>query len=123
MNNRSDGRREAPAPRPPGESGRVVPSGHAAASAPASNADILEDERDEYDELLASPGRTFDQDCRIAIHESGHIIAARLLGNPLGGATVDPGPGYEGRVWGECHVGGSREVAAMPPMFGRRSLL
>ncbi|WP_461322304.1 hypothetical protein [Bradyrhizobium diazoefficiens] len=83
----------------------------------------MEDERDEYDELLASPGRTFDQDCRIAIHESGHIIAARLLGNPLGGATVDPGPGYEGRVWGECHVGGSREVAAMPPMFGRRSLL
>jgi hypothetical protein len=22
----------------------------------------------------------------------------------VGGATVDPGPGYEGRVWGERHV-------------------
>ncbi|BBZ97473.1 hypothetical protein BRDID11004_16150 [Bradyrhizobium diazoefficiens] len=61
-------------------------------------------ETDEYGELLAALGRTFDQDCRIAIHESGHIIAARLLGNPLGGATADPGPGYEGRVWGERHV-------------------
>jgi hypothetical protein len=27
-----------------------------------------------------------------------------LLGHPLGGATVDPGPGYEGRIWGEHHV-------------------
>src|SRR5690242_7487806 len=58
----------------------------------------VEDERDEYDELLATLGRTFDQDVRIAIHEAGHAVAARLLGHPLGGATVNPGTGYEGRV-------------------------
>jgi hypothetical protein len=59
---------------------------------------------DEYDELLAALGRTEEQDERIAVHEAGHIVVARLLGHPLGGATVDPGPGYEGRVWGEGHT-------------------
>lgn len=63
-----------------------------------------EAEVDEYDDLLASLGRTYDQDHRIAVHEAGHIVAARLLGHPLGGATVDRGSGYEGRVWGEGHV-------------------
>lgn len=62
------------------------------------------EEPDEYHELLASVGRTEQQDRRIGIHESGHILAARLLGNPLGGATVEPGPGFEGRVWGEYHM-------------------
>jgi hypothetical protein len=61
-------------------------------------------EVDEYDELLASLGRSHDDDEHIAVHEAGHIVVARLLGHPLGGATVDPGPGYEGRVWGEGHV-------------------
>jgi hypothetical protein len=64
----------------------------------------VEEERDEYDDLLAALGRTFDQDVRIAIHEAGHAVAARLLGHPLGGATVTPGTGFEGRVWGERHV-------------------
>jgi hypothetical protein len=62
------------------------------------------EEVDEYDELLAVLGRTEDDDERIAVHEAGHIVVARLLGHPLGGATVDPGPGYEGRVWGECYA-------------------
>ena len=56
------------------------------------------------EELLASLGRTREQDQRIAVHEAGHAVCARLLGHALGGATVDPGPGYEGRVWGERHV-------------------
>lgn len=64
----------------------------------APNAEV-----DEYDRLLAKIGRTYDQDCRVAIHEAGHIVAARLQGHPLGGATVDPGSGFEGRVWGEGH--------------------
>jgi hypothetical protein len=61
-------------------------------------------EVDEYDALLAALGRSYDDDVRIATHEAGHCVAARLLGHPLGGATVDPGPGYEGRVWGELYA-------------------
>jgi hypothetical protein len=56
------------------------------------------------DDWSPVPGRSFDSDVRIAVHEAGHAVAARLLGHPLGGATVDPGPGYEGRVWGERHM-------------------
>jgi hypothetical protein len=106
MNNRSDGPREEGAPHPSGEGGRVVPSGDAAASVPAHDAlkGNMDDEHDEYDELLASLGRTEEQDHRIAVHEAGHAVCARLLGHALGGATVDPGPGYEGRVWSERHV-------------------
>jgi hypothetical protein len=62
------------------------------------------EEVDEYDRLLAALGRSEEHDHRIAVHEAGHAVAARLLGHPLGGATVDPGPGYEGRIWGEHHV-------------------
>jgi hypothetical protein len=64
----------------------------------------LDAEVDEYEDLLAKLGRTIDEDVRIAVHESGHAIAARLLGHQLGGATVDPGAGYEGRVWGPYHA-------------------
>jgi len=65
----------------------------------------LDEETDEYDELLASLGRTEDQDQRIAVHEAGHAICARLLGHPLGGATIDPDPNgkYGGLVWGPRH--------------------
>src|ERR1700756_1054342 len=62
------------------------------------------EEADEYDQLLAAFGRSEEHDHRIAVHEAGHAVAARLLGHPLGGATVDPGPGYEGRIWGERHM-------------------
>jgi hypothetical protein len=64
----------------------------------------FDEETDEYDKLLAVLGRSYDDDVRIATHEAGHIVVARRLGHPLGGATVDPGPGYEGRVWGEGHA-------------------
>jgi hypothetical protein len=62
------------------------------------------EEVDPYVQLLAALGRSEEHDHRIAVHEAGHAVAARLLGHPLGGATVDPGPGYEGRIWGEHHV-------------------
>jgi hypothetical protein len=89
-----------------GERGQLVPSGELAAGVlmMTEKAADSADERDEYDELLARIGRTEEQDQRIAIHEAGHAVAARLLGHPLGGATVHPGPGYEGRVWGERHM-------------------
>jgi hypothetical protein len=62
-------------------------------------------EVDEYDQLLAVLGRTEEEDERIAVHEAGHAICARVLGQPLGGATVNPDPNgkYGGLVWGPRH--------------------
>jgi hypothetical protein len=66
---------------------------------------MTEEIEDDYDRLLAAIGRTEDDDLRISIHESGHAVAARLLGQPLGGATIDPDPNgkYGGLVWGPRH--------------------
>jgi hypothetical protein len=63
------------------------------------------EEVDEYDELLAGFGRTEEEDERISVHEAGHAICARILGHPLGGATVNPDPNgkYGGLVWGPRH--------------------
>lgn len=62
----------------------------------------FDDEHDEYDALLAEFGRTEEEDERIAVHEAGHAVAARLLGKPLGGAIINPDPNgkYGGLVWG-----------------------
>jgi hypothetical protein len=80
----------------------------AAACVGVGNADDgsgLDEEIDEYDELLAALGRTEEEDQRIAVHEAGHAVCARLLGHSLGGATVDPDPNgkYGGLVWGPRH--------------------
>jgi hypothetical protein len=47
-------------------------------------------------------GREADADMRIALHESSHATAGRVLGQPLGGVTcdADPASGYSGRCWG-----------------------
>jgi len=60
---------------------------------------------DQYAELLTSLGRTEEDDERIAVHEAGHAVCARLLGQPLGGATINPDPygSYGGLVWGPQH--------------------
>ncbi|WP_025037043.1 hypothetical protein [Bradyrhizobium sp. DOA9] len=57
---------------------------------------------DEYEELLTAIGRTEEQDQRIAVHEAGHAVCARLLGYEVGGVTVNPDPslGSEGLCWG-----------------------
>jgi hypothetical protein len=63
------------------------------------------DEEDDYDRMLAALGRSKDDDCRVSHHEAGHVVAARLLGQPLGGATINPDPNgkFGGLVWGPRH--------------------
>ncbi|WP_029079831.1 hypothetical protein [Bradyrhizobium sp. th.b2] len=65
----------------------------------------LDVEVDDYDRLLVSLGRTIDDDERIATHEAGHAVCARLLGHEVGGVTVNPDAvrGSEGLCWGVGH--------------------
>ena len=67
---------------------------------------MTEEIDDEYAKLLAVIGRTEDDDLRISIHESGHAIAARLLGHEVGGVSVTPDAarGCEGLCWGVGHT-------------------
>jgi hypothetical protein len=46
------------------------------------------------------PGRTFNRDFRVTVHEIGHLLVARLLGDKVEGVTINPGHGYAGQVWG-----------------------
>jgi hypothetical protein len=57
------------------------------------------------DDWSPVPGRSYDDDVRIAIHEAGHAVAARLLGHEVGGVTANPDAtrGYEGLCWGVGH--------------------
>ncbi|MCC8945329.1 hypothetical protein H8A97_09470 [Bradyrhizobium sp. Arg62] len=68
--------------------------------------DVLDAEFDDYDRLLAHLDRTPEQDERVAIHESGHAVCARLLGHLVGGVTVNPDQarGSEGPCWGVGHA-------------------
>jgi hypothetical protein len=70
------------------------------------NGSGLDAEVDEYGKLLAAIGRTYDQDVRIAVHEAGHAVCARVLGHEVGGVTVNPDGdrGYEGLCWGVGHA-------------------
>lgn len=68
-----------------------------------------ETEPNQYHAMLASLGRTEEHDHRLAVHEAAHSICARLFGHTLGGATVDPGPGYGGLVWRQRCVPASAE--------------
>jgi hypothetical protein len=58
------------------------------------------------DDWSPVPGRSWDDDVRIAVHEAGHVVAARLLGHEIGGVTVNPDParGCEGLCWGVGHT-------------------
>ena len=48
----------------------------------------------------AEPVRSELDDWRIALHESGHVVVGRALGEEVGGCTIEPGPDYGGLTWG-----------------------
>jgi hypothetical protein len=97
--------------RIPADEGNAQPAASPAGTVTAACVGVGTDngggheEVDEYDQLLAALGRTEEGDERIAVHEAGHAVCARLLGHPLGGATVNPDPNgkYGGLVWGPRH--------------------
>lgn len=84
----------------------------------------LDVEVDDYDRLLVSLGRTYDEDERIAVHEAGHAVCARLLGHEVGGVTVNPDPvrGSEGLCWGveheEAFAGGCGDASDVRDVLG-----
>jgi hypothetical protein len=74
--------------------------------------------------------RSPELDRRIAIHEAGHTVVARALGQPIGGTTIDPGDNYSGATWGRPDSDPSRfctseeiietciGLASLMPAFG-----
>jgi hypothetical protein len=45
-------------------------------------------------------GRSELDDWRIALHEGGHVVVGRALGEEVGGVTIIPGPDFGGLTWG-----------------------
>ena len=97
----------------PGDRGHVAPLDVAAA--------VLAEA--EYVELLSSLDRSPEHDLRICIHESGHAIAARLLGQPLGGMTANPDQNgkHGGLVWGPDYKAAFQDDSAdnVPELCGQ----
>jgi hypothetical protein len=46
------------------------------------------------------PGRSPLDDWRTALHEAGHVVVGRVLGEEVGGVTIVEGPDYGGLTWG-----------------------
>jgi hypothetical protein len=72
-------------------------------------------------------GRTPAQDSHIASHEAGHCLIGRVFDAPIGGATIEPGNGFAGLVWGpsgdrsKLSTGGEqlfREARPLLPSLG-----
>lgn len=45
-------------------------------------------------------GRSAEDDWRIALHESGHVVAGLVLGDSIAGSTIVPDAESAGRTWG-----------------------
>jgi hypothetical protein len=62
-----------------------------------SNKHEIDDEPDDYDRLLMSIGRTFEQDQRVVYHELGHYLLDRLAAtNGISFISVTPSQDHEG---------------------------
>jgi len=60
----------------------------------------IEDDEDDYDRLLAAIGRTEEHDQRVAIHECGHVLVNRIIGNSsISSVTITPADGFDGFAW------------------------
>jgi hypothetical protein len=53
-----------------------------------------------FQSLTSGGYRSTAETRRIAVHEAGHCVAGRALGNEIGGATIVAGPDYGGLTWG-----------------------
>jgi hypothetical protein len=84
---------------------------------PMNMASIVEGRLDSDDTVLSVPflsdatghvctpladmvGRSELDDWRIALHEAGHTVVGRALGEEVGGVTIVEGPDYGGLTWG-----------------------
>jgi hypothetical protein len=66
-------------------------------ASPASWPSDDDDVDDGYDDLLATIGRTEEQDRRVATHELSHFFVNRLLGtSSISEVTINPAEDYEG---------------------------
>jgi hypothetical protein len=84
--------------------GNVAAAAVGVGNTDAGSGHLIEVDEDD-DDWSPVPGRSYGDDVRIAIHEAGHVLAARLLGHEVGGVTVNPDAarGYEGLCWGVGH--------------------
>jgi hypothetical protein len=88
-------------PEASGEGHDVCPLAACAGSAAAIIVGVIPDGDGRKPELIP---RSEADDERVALHESCHALAGRVLGSPLGGMTCDPGDGFSGLCWGPSYV-------------------
>src|SRR5947207_4928226 len=79
-------------------------------ASPASWPSDHDDADDGYDDLLATIGRTEEQDRRVAIHELSHFFVNRLLGtSSISEVTINPAVDYEGLCRGARQAAFTKE--------------
>jgi hypothetical protein len=69
-------------------------------------------------------GRSVVDDWRVALHESGHVVVGRALGEEVAGVTIVPSGNYSGLTWGPKYVrsefdGTAAADAVVPDICGK----
>ncbi|MGM4877996.1 hypothetical protein AB7645_43115 [Bradyrhizobium sp. 956_D2_N1_5] len=110
----------------PAEDGKEQPATSVGGPGAAAQVEVGDDgsgpdaEVDEYDGLLTSLGRTYDKDCRIAIHEAGATLSLRACAAMRW--AVPPSirvPATKAAYGASATWRRLRKAAATPPMFAR----